>query len=226
LVAGVGLGRGKLLATESSGTLGDYERIVGTASGQSALQIPAADANGPEQATEADILGPYFREGAPFRGKVTPPLEPGEPLVIWGRVLGLDTAAAVRGTVVHVWQANADGRYDNDDPQQPVATGVFVNRARLAVDETGYYEYETIHPGRYKTGPNQWRPSHIHYHVTAPGYAPLTTQLYFAGDPENERDRFVKPSLIVTCESFQTPRGKVDVGRFDVVLAPQAGRAR
>lgn len=226
LVGSAALSTGKLRATESSGSLGDYEAIVKAASGQSSLVIPEPDGRKPSAPTEPNILGPYFREAAPFRGKVTPPLEPGVPLVVWGRVLGIDTASPPRGTVIHVWQANADGRYDNDDPSNPPAKGLFCNRARLSIDETGYYEFESIHPGRYRTGPNQWRPAHIHYHVTAPGYEPLTTQMYFAGDPENEHDAFIRPSLIVDIQKFDTPRGAVEVGRFDLVLLPLAGLER
>jgi hypothetical protein len=36
--------------------------------------------------TEDDVLGPYYRALAPYRGKVTPPLAKGEVLVISGRV--------------------------------------------------------------------------------------------------------------------------------------------
>lgn len=223
LVAAGHLPLGKLLATESSGTLGAYESFVRTNSGQSALVIPPPSQQAPTEATEDNILGPYFRQGAPYRGKVTPPLEPGQPLVVFGRVLGIDTAKPPRNTVIHVWQANAEGRYDNDDPSNPVAEGVFVNRARLAIDETGYYEYETIHPGRYRTGPNQMRPAHIHYHVEAAGYQALTTQMYFDGDPENANDQWVKPSLIVKPQILETPRGAVEVAEFNIILLPLAG---
>ncbi|MCA9106464.1 MAG: hypothetical protein KDA83_13655 [Planctomycetales bacterium] len=217
---------GKLSATETSGSLGDFEAHVRSASGQSALVIPDPPAGRPAEATEDNILGPYFREGAPYRGKVTPPLEPGQPLVVFGRVLGLDTARPPQRTVIHVWQANADGRYDNDDPEHPPAKGVFINRARIGIDETGYYEYETIHPGRYRTGPTSMRPAHIHYHVEAAGYESLTTQMYFEGDPENAKDPWVKPSLIVKQQILETPRGNVEVAEFNIVLRPLAGLDR
>lgn len=226
LVAGAAWNPRHLVATPPSGGLGDYEQIVKVASGQSALIIPAPEDQARLEPTADDILGPYFRDAVPFRAKVTPPLEPGQPLVVWGRVLGIDTAKPPKNTVIHVWQANVDGRYDNDDPNSPPTAGVFVNRARLSIDETGYYEFETIHPGRYKTGPDRWRPSHIHYHVTAAGYEALTTQLYFEGDPENAKDPFVKPSLIAPVSRFETPRGIVEVVQFNIVLKPLAGLDR
>lgn len=169
--------------------------------------------------TEDNILGPYHRRGAPYRGKITPPLEPGEVLVVRGRVWSFDTKQPLAGATLDVWQANAVGRYDNDDPRNPPQKGVFHNRARLVTDETGYYEYETIKPGRYKIGPDKWRPAHIHYLVAATGHKTLVTQLYFEGDPENGRDQFIKPSLIIPLAAIKLPQGQFQLGTFDIVLA-------
>jgi protocatechuate 3,4-dioxygenase beta subunit len=145
--------------TEASGELGEQSPVFAEIAPP---QIPADF-----KATEVNILGPYHRKSAPFRAKVTPPLEPGELMVVRGRVWGVDSRKPLAGAVVEVWQANAAGRYDNDDPDKPPKPGVFVNRARVLTDETGYYEYETIKPGRYKIGPKLWRPAHIHYMVAA-----------------------------------------------------------
>src|SRR5579885_94665 len=201
--------------TAESGSLGEYEKVLR----QQAPLVPPM----PNKlaATEDNILGPFYREGAPFRAKVTPPLEPGTVLVINGRVWGLDTRKPLAGVSLEVWQANAQGRYDNDDPRRPPAKDVFRNRARLLTDETGYYEYETIHPAPYKTGPNTWRPSHIHYLVRHKGYKQLVTQLYFKGDPHNKTDEFIKESLIIGVRKVKIGGQMVEVGAFDVVLAPE-----
>ncbi len=148
-----------------------------------------------------------------------PPLEPGEVLVVRGRVRGFDSKKRLAGATLDIWQANAAGRYDNDDPRIPPRTGVFHNRARLVTDDTGYYEFETIKPGRYKIGPTQWRPAHIHSMVAMPGYTTLVTQLYSEGDPENERDSFIKPSLIIAPETVTVRQGRFLLGTFDIVLA-------
>ena len=79
----------------------------------------------------------------------------------------------------------------------PSILGLFVNRARLMTDENGYYEYETIHPGAYRIGPNAWRPPHIHYWVRKQNYRDLVTQLYFRGDAHQREDQFIRQSLIV-----------------------------
>jgi catechol 1,2-dioxygenase len=193
-------------ATEPSGEEGEAAAVT-------AIETPKL-----WKPTEDNILGPYFRAGAPYRAKITPPLEPGEVLLISGRVWGLDTRRPLSGAVIDIWQANAKGRYDNDDPKNPPAKGVYKNRARLVTDETGYYEYETILPGRYQIGDDTWRPRHIHYAIGHNGHKRLVTQLYFRGDPYNKTDDFIKESLIIDLAENKTPGGVYKTGRFDIVL--------
>jgi catechol 1,2-dioxygenase len=205
------------------GAYGDYLRQHGEAI-EHPRRLPAvAPPTGPLTPTEPDILGPFYRQGAPFRGKLTAPLEPGEVLLIRGRVWGHDTRQPLPGAVLDLWQANRAGRYDNDDPRRPPRPDLFANRARLRCDETGYYEYETIHPGPYLVGPNAWRPPHIHYLVRCEGYRQLVTQLYFKGDPHQAADPFIKPSLTIDLQTItvqQIGRPQYRVGTFDIVLAP------
>ena len=89
----------------------------------------------------------------------------------------------------------------------------------MLTDENGYYEYETIHPGAYKIGPEAWRPSHIHYLVRQPGYKDLVTQMYFKGDPHNKTDDFIKESLIIEVSKQKVGATAYEVGTFDIVLA-------
>jgi catechol 1,2-dioxygenase len=213
--------RADALPTLPSGTLDHYPLF------QAMAEVPLpglapgmlADSVKP---TEDNILGPYYREGAPFRAKVTPPLVKGITMLIRGRVWGFDTKKPLTSAVLDIWQADSDGRYDNDDPAKPPAKGVFVNRTRVLTDESGYYEFETIHPGAYKTGPDTWRPSHIHYLVRRTGYTNLVTQLYFKGDKHNATDEFIKASLIIAPEVVKVNGITIETGVFDVVLAPTA----
>jgi catechol 1,2-dioxygenase len=220
---------GLLLPTEASGEMGRYQQVVLqtpqpdlAATRLRELAIPAAQAPANLRATEDNILGPYHRPGAAYRAKITPPLEPGTVLMIRGRVWGLDTRRPLVNAALDVWQANAQGRYDNDDPQNPPAANLFLYRARLITDENGYYEYETIHPGAYRIGPNAWRPPHIHYWVRHPNYRQLVTQLYFRGDPHQRDDQFIRHSLIIDLREVRIQHGTYKVGVFDIVLAPRA----
>ena len=110
------------IATETSGQLGAYGEFIAQQTPQPTqaemaatrlreLAIPAAQAPAMNaRATEANILGPYHRANVPFRAKITPPLEPGNVLVIKGRVYGMDTRRALPSTVIDIWQATASGR--------------------------------------------------------------------------------------------------------------------
>jgi protocatechuate 3,4-dioxygenase beta subunit len=200
--------------TPSAGTLDELPAFVFSQYAPTPLELKKEIAP-----TEDCILGPYYRKGAPFRGKVTPPLEPGVVLLITGRVWGHDTKKPLSGARLDIWQANAAGRYDNDDPKNPPKPDVFINRCRLIADENGLYEYETVHPGPYQIGPMAWRPSHIHYLIQATGYKPLITQLFFDGDKFNEKDDFIKPSLIIKLGTRKVGTTNYEVGSFDIVLA-------
>jgi hypothetical protein len=71
-----------------------------------------------------------------------------------------------------LWHANDAGAYDN--------TG-FSLRRKIVSNSAGFYNFETILPGKYLNG-SSYRPSHIHLKVTTPGFSTFTTQLYFEGD--------------------------------------------
>lgn len=221
-VTGAGVLPARAGPTESSGSLGAYAVYR-----QEKPQAQGAGTPRPANwaLTEDNILGPFHRRGAPYRGKVTPPLEPGTVLVISGRVWGHDTRKPLPNTVIDIWQANARGRYDNDDPKNPPAANVFVNRARLVTDENGYYEYESIHPGAYRIGPDTWRPPHIHYWIRATGYRELVTQLYFRGDPHQKTDNWIRDSLIIDLREHKTAGGVYKTGTFDIILAPMRVRS-
>ncbi len=174
-------------------------------------------------ATEKNILGPFHRPGALYRAKLTPPLEPGRLLVVSGRVWALDTRQPLSLATLDVWQADDKGHYDNDGSFGPPKANLLRMRARMVTDELGRYEFETIHPGRYKISdpgqPDLWRPEHIHYMVSYPGYKTLITQLYFEGDPYNGKDEFIRPSLIMKVVPATANGTTYDTVTFDIVLS-------
>jgi protocatechuate 3,4-dioxygenase beta subunit len=158
--------------------------------------------------TDDNIEGPFYKEGAPYVSALADAQTTGTPLLVSGRVL--DTSCApLAGALLDVWQANDAGQYD--------LTG-YTLRGKLLTDAAGNYQLRTIVPGHYLNGA-QYRPAHIHVKASAPGTALLTTQLYFAGDPYNAIDPFIKPSLIMTV----VPGEAVSLARFDFVLVPATG---
>lgn len=166
--------------------------------------------------TETNAEGPFHRKGAPWTARLCGADEPGEPLVISGRVIDAETCKPLKGATVDVWQANAAGHYDNDNPNSPPDPDKFHLRGQMKTDKDGRYRFETIIPANYSGGGIiGMRAKHIHYIVSCPGYAPLTTQCYFEGDKYNETDGLVRRSLIIGL----TEKKKHKEGAFDIVLA-------
>lgn len=158
--------------------------------------------------TEADFLGPMYEPGAPRRPVIAGPNEPGERLRIRGTVLASDCSTPLPKTLLDVWQADAKGEYHDAGEQYRL-------RGQILTDARGRYELDTVRPGGYGG-----RPAHIHLTVSAPGHAPLTTQIYFKGDPQLDHD-----SCGRGCNS-DDPHRIIALGReagglagtFDVVL--------
>lgn len=149
------------------------------------LDAAALDAAALDDAGEAcrvstgDVLGPYHRPGAPSRMAIASATEPGERLRLDGVVLADDCTTVLAGAGLDVWQADAAGGY-----HEPAAAGSepYRLRGKLAAAADGTWALDTIRPGNYRLDASSWRPAHVHVTVTHPGYRPLTTQLYFAGD--------------------------------------------
>ena len=178
------------------------------------------------QLTESDILGPFYRFGAPFQTKLAGPNELGERLFVNGTVYSSDCRSRLPNTLIEIWQANKAGVYDTDKPGNFTEHGDFHLRGMMLTDERGNYEFETIMPGRYPVPPNLpglekyaglTPPAHIHFRVAESMHIPLTTQLYFKDDPYIAKDPWAsrKPSLVIDLKQD----GKTLHGTFDIALA-------
>lgn len=137
---------------------------------------PAASA--PQSCVPATLdfygQGPFYTANAPTlqNGQLADANEPGTRLVISGRVKNLACDQWLPNTVLDIWHADDAGAYDNTGYN---LRGVTTSNAQ------GFYMFETILPGKYLNG-NQFRPAHIHFKITPPGFPTLITQLYFQGD--------------------------------------------
>jgi protocatechuate 3,4-dioxygenase beta subunit len=139
--------------------------------------------------TVEQILGPYYRAGAPFRTRF-PHAGTGRVLVVEGVVRGAGSACTpLGGALLDVWGADHDATYDQ-------TTAGFACRGRLEANPDGSYRFETVLPGHYLNGA-QYRPRHLHLRISHPGYTELVTQLYFTNDPHLAADPFYHPSLVV-----------------------------
>ena len=176
--------------------------------------------------TEQDIIGPFYRFGAPFETKLAGPDEAGDRVIVAGTVYSSDCRSRVPNALIEVWQSNKAGLYDTDKPGNFTERNAFRLRGMMLTDQQGHYEFETIMPGRYAIPPGlpglekfagMTRPAHIHFRVSESLHIPLTTQLYFKGDPFIAKDPFAsrKPSLAIDLKRD----GKHLRGVFDLVLA-------
>ena len=158
--------------------------------------------------------GPFYRPGAPFRGKLTLPGEPGTTFVLSGRVWGLDTKRPLPGAVLDFWHVDLQEKYSN-------GTTDLRNRGRVISSETGLYEVEGIRPVPYRpdpTGsPDFWRCAHFHVLAVCPGYRPLVTEIHFQDDPK-KNDPMYRAVNAIAVEERAVNGKAIQTGVFDVVL--------
>ncbi len=183
----------------------------------------------PPGCTEATVFGPFHVEGAPHyeHGDDVANGASGEPCVVRGSVRGLG-GEPVADAVIEVWQADADGNYDVQlaHLEEHRARGVL----RSGAD--GRFHFRTIRAEAYPIphdGPvgrmlaatkrHPWRPAHLHFMITAPGYERLVTHVFRAGDQYLDSDAVfgVRQSLIA--DWLEQPDGSYTLD-YDFVLAP------
>lgn len=89
---------------------------------------------------------------------------------------------SVSGAVVEIWQCDHAGRYHHPGDGNR-ADPAFQGFGQVSVGRDGRYRFRTLRPVQYSG-----RTPHIHVKVKLEQQTLLTTQLYVAGDPGNERD--------------------------------------
>jgi len=132
-------------------------------------------------------MGPFYKRRAPATTRLRAPGDPGTALTVAGQVMTVH-GEPVPGATIEIWQANDAGLYDLEG---------YRYRAVLTPGTSGTYAFESVMPGHYPARVCR----HVHYFVTAPGYKPLSTQLYFATDEVFEGDpdmNYTKDPLITS----------------------------
>ena len=119
--------------------------------------------------------GPFYSSNAPTiqNNQLADINEIGTRIIISGQVYNLECSEVIPNTEIDIWHANHAGEYDNIG---------YNLRGKTTTNSQGFYIFESIKPGLYLNGSN-YRPSHIHFKITPPGFSTLITQLYFQGDP-------------------------------------------
>ncbi|MBO9425887.1 hypothetical protein J7444_14205 [Labrenzia sp. R4_1] len=195
------------------------------------------------EGTSSSVLGPFHITGSPplpiggdLRGDFKEQV-----LLAQGIVRDMD-GNPIEGAELDIWQTAPNGLYSSQDPDQD--TYSFHGIQTTGAD--GRYAFTSVKPVSYTvpsdgpvgdilraSGRHPWRPSHLHYIVTAPGFRPLVTEIFPDDDPYLDEDTVfgVREDLVMTyvekpAGSFPTDgfelSGKVDgpylLADFDLVL--------
>ena len=154
--------------------------------------------NSSKDGTPSSVLGPFHILGAPtvpvgadLKGE-----NEGTPIVVGGLVRDAQ-GNPIEGAELEIWQTADNGLYSNQDEAQPD----YNFRAHMVTQADGRYLFSTVRPAPYTipddgpvgelleaTGRHPWRPSHLHFIVTAPGYRTLVTEVFPSDDPYLDED--------------------------------------
>ncbi len=130
--------------------------------------------------TTSDVLGPFYRPDSPLRTNLMIKGEKGDPIELAGKIKHDDCTTPYNKAKIELWHCDGAGIYDNESAD-------FKYRGTAYSDDKGNYSFQTILPVPYGSGDN-YRPAHFHLMISAEGYQPLVTQLYFVGDPWISKD--------------------------------------
>lgn len=185
----------------------------------------------PSAATPSTVLGPFHIDGSPEMemGANMAAGVKGDTCYVIGTVQDLD-GTPIEGAEFDIWQSDAEGMYESqlgsDEPRL---------RAIFHSGPEGKYLIQTIVPSEYaipmdgpvgelmrQTDITIYRPPHIHFHVSAPGYHSLVTHIFKKGARYLDCDVVyaVKERLITEFKKMppgKTPSGETSPKPFYVV---------
>ncbi len=171
--------------------------------------------------TTTDILGPFYRPDSPLRNSLVIKDDIGEAIQLTGIIIHKDCVTPYKNAKVELWHCDGKGVYDNTSDE-------YRYRGTTFSDEKGNYSFDTILPVPYDTGGGNFRPAHFHMMITAEGYQPLVTQLYFTGDSYIAKDQSASSPTakkrILQVQNLKNGTKKVlyNVGMSEVLAAEPA----
>lgn len=207
--------------------------LLSDALGLSMLTV-AMNSDKPPGCTEATVVGPFYVSNAPQFGLGDDIANgaSGVPCRVRGSVRSLG-GEPVPDAEIQVWQADDEGMYDvqRGPVERLQARGV------LRSDQNGHFHFQSILAQPYPIpddGPvgdmlratkrHPWRPAHLHFKISAPGYETLVTHVFREGDQYLDSDAVfgVRQSLIT--QWLPQPDGTYLL-EFDFVLPRVKGGA-
>ena len=190
-----------IIAAMGQKTTASHNEVVLMAGslGVSSLVCLLNNGNNGQTETQANLLGPFWRDDQPLSASgdslVRSPT-PGPGLVV--RVSIEDgQGRPVAGAEVDVWHSSPEGLYENQDPAQAEMN----LRGRFVSDENGRFHFRSVKPAGYPIpvdGPvgelvkatrrHNFRPAHLHFMIYKPGFKTLISQIYSPDDEHIDSD--------------------------------------
>jgi protocatechuate 3,4-dioxygenase beta subunit len=191
----------RLVAAMGHKTTASHNEVVLMAGslGVSALVCLLNNGNNGQTETQANLLGPFWRDDQPLRASgdtlVRSPT-PGPELVVHVS-LEDGNGRPVAGAEVDVWHSSPEGLYENQDPDQAEMN----LRGRFISDQVGHFHFRSVKPAGYPIpidGPvgelvratrrHNYRPAHLHFMAYKPGFKTLISQIYSPDDEHIDSD--------------------------------------
>jgi protocatechuate 3,4-dioxygenase beta subunit len=162
--------------------------------GVSALVCLLNNGNGGQTETQANLLGPFWRDDQPIcRSGDSLVRSPTAGPALICRVEVVDgTDRPIAGAEVDVWHSSPEGLYENQDASQAEMN----LRGRFLTDHEGRFSFRSVKPAGYPvpidgpvgelmaaTGRHNFRPAHLHFMLYKPGFKTLISQIYSPDDP-------------------------------------------
>ncbi|WP_298259656.1 dioxygenase [Bradyrhizobium sp.] len=191
----------RLIAAMGQKTTASHNEVMLMAGslGVSPLVCLLNNGNQGQTETQANMLGPFWRDDQPMAASgsslVRSPT-PGEGLCV--AVSLVDTSGnPVAGAEIDVWHSSPEGLYENQDAKQAEMN----LRGRFVSDQSGRFTFTSVKPAGYPIpvdGPvgnlvratrrHNFRPAHLHFMVFKPGFKTLISQVYSPDDPNIDSD--------------------------------------
>jgi len=167
--------------------------------GVSALVCLLNNGDNGQTETQANMLGPFWREDQPLMpsgASLVRSATPGSGLAVDVTVTDRD-GRPVEGAEIDVWHSSPEGLYENQDPSQAEMN----LRGRFKTDAAGRFDFKSVKPAGYPIpidGPvgelikatrrHNYRPAHLHFMIYKPGFKTLVSQIYVPDDPHIDTD--------------------------------------
>jgi hydroxyquinol 1,2-dioxygenase len=157
------------------------------------------NAQGGEIETDANLLGPFWRQHSPRMqngDSIVRSPTPGPAMFVnaWFRDRN---NKPIEGAEVDIWHSSPEGFYENQDPVQADMN----LRGTFVTDREGHIAFRSVKPAGYPIpvdGPvgdlllaqerHNMRPAHLHFLARREGFKTLITQVYVQDDKHLETD--------------------------------------